>query len=461
MRVGFDPRAGRVPAKAFDRMYASKKSAAVVKGLMQQALASQSLSLSQRPYNAVPAWTSGEAGIQQGYVRQNEGNLYESLSGGTCGASAPTRTDGMYHNDGALLWAYAGPVIAPPSEEIETAPVFESTLSAAVPAGLNSFDTWANRGLLTFRGGYPVQYGASRMNLRTFTTKPGSMRGMGASVALKFNGLKLGVEFLSGTDGGHITVDGRPVVVGSVVALPAGSYWSTVTFPNRRVKTIEMFPGRGSNAVGMLAKAARDRIGPANPTIPLRGVVIGDSYFDGSSLGPFSAGKSLAQQLGQLIGVRDLWQFATGGTGLINTGTSSYYTYIQRVPEIIAAKPDFVLVWGSPNDTSYPAGDVSAAATALMRALPDVPILWFGTTYATAGTAAGIAAMDAAIAAGVAAAGKRNAMYHSMYNAGTLDVFNAGDYLASGDVHPVIWGTTFLAHAMADIYRNHFLPFIS
>lgn len=112
---------------------------------------------------------------------------------------------------------------------------------------------------------------------------------------------------------------------------------------------------------------------------PLSVVVLGDSYTAGSDMGGGNGTGwpvAFAEATGWTVALN-----AVGGSGYIQPG-ATLPSFAERVPEVIAAAPDVVIVEGGLNDASYPPEDVTAAASAqwsaLQAGLPDARIVVVG-----------------------------------------------------------------------------------
>lgn len=111
--------------------------------------------------------------------------------------------------------------------------------------------------------------------------------------------------------------------------------------------------------------------------------VIGDSYTSGSRMdsGP---GARWPARLNAAY-PWDFADFAIGGTGYLNRGTGDFPTFVERVPEVVAAQPEVVIVEGGHNDTGFPVGDVQAAAAEVLdelrTGLPDAQFIVVGVIW--------------------------------------------------------------------------------
>jgi acyl-CoA thioesterase-1 len=144
--------------------------------------------------------------------------------------------------------------------------------------------------------------------------------------------------------------------------------------------------------------------GPEAP--PVRAAFLGDSYTVG--VGDDDEGgyvRPVAERFG--------WEalvFGQTGTGYVDPGDvdPGSVPYPDRIPEVIAAEPDVVVVQGSTNDARRPE-DVQAAAlelfTALREGLPETQIVAVGPVLPPIESSGDVRRVTEAVAAAAAAAG--------------------------------------------------------
>ncbi|MFG1203228.1 SGNH/GDSL hydrolase family protein [Xanthobacter aminoxidans] len=447
--------------------------------------------LSVRPWIAPTAWTSGQT-VQVGEVRKNSATpaqWYVAISvDGVCGASEPTHTNGSAVWDGSagarVLWTHLGSSADWQDADDPAAPTLTATGSTSVPAGYVSFDLWTNRNLVTLRGCYATQHAGTGTGLLLFTfdSKSGTAAPGGCSLA--FMSDATGVAFqLPGSGGAGVKVycDGRPVRMSAIGADQSMWYYHTIAFGKRKERLWEVFFGQSHSALYNIAIPSNAQIWPAPSAVPLVGAFIGDSYLAGSTYGPFLHGNTLSAHFGRLIGIDTMWRFATGGTGLLNPGAASYYTYRERLPQVLAKNPDSIFVYGSTNDAGYTQSQVNTEALAFLDAIRNgtggqpgtsAPVFWFGPAPIS-GNYSGIQTVDTAIATAVAARPNSNIFYKSLvtsvppvfigsHNNTNFTAFSTiGEYIGGDNVHPVDKGTMYLARRMASAYANEMLPLVA
>lgn len=437
---------------------------------LKTAMQTRGQTLYPRPWIAPAAWVTATA-YTVGAVRRNAaGQWYVAASSGTSGATEPTHTSGNAVTDGGVLWTHLGAAPADPATDT-VAPTVVVTGSASVPAGLNRLETWTYRQFYTVRGGTAIQYPATnRMRINRFDRSSGSTVNGKSSVAFWTDAVKIGLEVLIGSLGIVVFVDGRPVQMGAISPNPAGNHWTTIEWIDRRPRLYEIYFDKDNANFFDVAVSATDEIWPDTQPIALKGALISDSFGDGSAFGPFLGGNSYAECLGRLTGIPDMLDMSTGGTGLINAGSGPYYTFVQRVPQLLARAPDVINVHGSVNDNASTQAAVKAAALTFIdtiRAGSTAPIFWLGP-MPLSGSYAGIGTVDAGIAEAVGERSTARVYYQSAYttvppyllgshnNAGAFAAFNnsTNRYIGGDNVHPPDKGTRYIAERHARFYAQ-------
>ena len=423
-----------------------------------------------RPWIGPPAWTSGQ-GVLVGAVRHNaSGQWYIASGGGTCGANEPVHLTGAAVSDGGVNWTHLGAPAWDPADD-PAAPTLDLTGSASTPAGMLSLDVYANRGLMRFNGCAPEQYAVTGIRAKVFDSKVGTTRRGGGSITFWSDAPKIGFAAYSSGVAVKIFVDGRPLTADPMFGGSSGNYVSTADWGARKPRLYEvMSPVGDFYMLGLYITSADQIWKPSDTTNNVRGVFIGDSYLSGSGYGPFLHGNSLSGHFGRLIGVDDMWMFGMGGTGLLNTGSSSYYTYRERLPQALALAPDAFYIYGSTNDGSYTGAALTTEALAFIdaiRAESDAPIFWFGPMSIDS---SGSSTVDASIAAAVAQRPNSNVFYKSIItselpwitgthnNSGFTWSSNISQYISGDATHPCDKGTMYFAQRMANTYIKDMLP---
>jgi len=450
------------------------KSPTGLKTRLQQSLA-YGRPLWTRPWIGPSAWTTGQA-VQSGEVRKNSATpaqWYIAGTSGTCGATEPTHVDGSLTSDGGVSWSHLG------GPDWDTAdmpgkPTIGLALGGSTPAGMVAFDVWANRNLLTLNGAYGVQYFTANMTLFTFNAKAANPVQRANSVQFWSDAPKIGFKVESTNSGMRLYCDGHPVTMSPIYPYSGTTQFFTVDWGVRKTRLWEIVFTKESRLLNM-AVASSDQVWPYKPPASLRGIFIGDSYLEGSGNGPFLHGNTLSGHFGRLIGIDDMWRAGMGGTGLLNPGSGPFYTYRQRLPELLGFSPDVIFVQGSTNDASYTQSQVNTEALAFLdaiRAATTAPVFWFGPAPLS-GNYSGIQTVDTAIASAVSARPSSNIFYKSIVTdappwfTGAHNNTNYGwssnisQYIGGDNTHPVDKGTMYLALRMASAYTNEMLPLVT
>ena len=181
---------------------------------------------------------------------------------------------------------------------------------------------------------------------------------------------------------------------------------------------------------------------PSGPP-PLRMVVLGDSIASGTSYGGLQENgwpAIVAHKFGLALTNRSL-----PGTGYA-TAFLSNKPYTARVDEIVAAKPDIVIVEGSRNDQDPAATKLAAAEVLgkLRKGLPQAGILVIGPVYSFTKNA-GTTRVNDAVKAAAAGLGLT---YIDTVKAGW---FTGPEHrmIASDGVHPTDEGHRYMADLIA------------
>jgi lysophospholipase L1-like esterase len=189
--------------------------------------------------------------------------------------------------------------------------------------------------------------------------------------------------------GGHdwgIVVDGVDNHVTNTVPNDGNLYFYTITFATTATRTITL-----NNAWPFYGVYAPVTTGyfPGGPPKKKRLVLMGDSFVEQAYVA-FSQCEGLSSQIQMLFPQLDIWALGEGGTGFVNPGPSGRTNFLGRVANIVAANPDYVLIYGGINDTGY-AADASGSnqifvnATSLIAevqtALPSAQLMIIGPQW--------------------------------------------------------------------------------
>lgn len=428
-----------------------------------------------RPPMVVPgAWTTGQA-VRQGEVRSFNALWWVALSTGTAGATAPAlNTSNPVVSDGTVLWSCIGaPTLAADDPMAPTV-----TFVTSAPAGLTNF--WSPVSFsdcFSARGGYPTTLATTGWRVYTCNWAAASPVGRFPSVVMRVDAPKFAIKLGSNRKGVRIIIDGRYYSVSSYSF--ASDTWMVMDFTavgGRTPRTIEVESGQDHmDFLGLYTTSQDQPLAP--PASNLRLGFLADSILAGSAYGPFRGGGDIGRLMSKSLGWDDPWNFSIGGTGDIATG-GSYYTYGQRIPEILTRSVDGLIYMGSTNDRGQSAADIKAARKASLtafRAGSAAPIVVFGVLpVSDAALPAGSKNLDVenAIRDAVSEIGDPLTYFIPMTaaspippitgtwnNSANPSSVNAPAYINQSDlVHPVDIGTAYIADWMATKFRSDVLP---
>ena len=427
----------------------------------------------------LPCWTPAPTYApgtlyQPGCVVTSNGRLYVAVSGGTspAAAAAPSHISASAVSDGAVLWTHAGE--APAAASVDPlAPAM--TVSTDYPPLGNVVSVIGNplecvAGAIAPLGGYVFNYGGFP-GLHTLNRGP-DVAGQHVGWEFETDEPDVCVAIFGGDRPVQFVIDGRRWSPGGVVMPGISLNYIRFTFPGqeRRARRFRVEFGSAQMALYDVRIAGTGQVwAPARDTI--RAVFISDSIVQGSGLGPFIAGGSVAQRVSGALGWSDPWDFAIGGTGYVNPG-AGFLTFGQRVAEALTRSPDMWVFMGSGNDFGHPPAEITAAALAAFRAIRSggstAPVIVLGI-WPKDGSAAQMepaikAAFDAfadPASAWVPIAGDASGVpwiTGAWNNAGHPAAANAPALIGDDANHPIDLGTAYLARRIVRAIRADVLP---
>lgn len=118
---------------------------------------------------------------------------------------------------------------------------------------------------------------------------------------------------------------------------------------------------------------------PTTAATAIRAVIVGDSYFGSAAPG----GEPVDAQIAAAMNWDYVGDYVLGGTGYIAKGLNDRYkAFPEYAEDIIADRPDVVVIEGGANDFQFGAEALRAAATEflqeLRQALPDAELVVLG-----------------------------------------------------------------------------------
>lgn len=273
----------------------------------------------------------------------------------------------------------------------------QPTVTTTYDSTLSTFFTYAaNPTAFNFYGGPATSlYGG-------YTAQANQVGGGYNSATLEFctDAPKLQMRTIQGCS--MLVVDEQPISASGVATAAGGGEqqivldWGGV----RKVRTYRALlkPDQPFLRVGV---DSLSRIwAPSNDDV-VRLAIDGDSYMAGSGL-TSAVPLTMANIAAEMLGIKDVWNGAVGGTGWLNAGAAQ--TIRGRISNLISAAPDEVWVAAGTNDS--PSGiqtEVQTYLTQLRAGLPNVPIILFGPWPKATGPSQTILDVEAAILAAVTA----------------------------------------------------------
>lgn len=265
----------------------------------------------------------------------------------------------------------------------------------------------------------------------------------------------------------RIEVNGQSISkTGNATAASGGEQqivldWSSV----RAVRTYRIHIS-GAAFISRVGVGANSRIWAPSTDDYVRVGWVGDSYTQGT--GASYGDNNYADVASALLGFKDSWHSAFGGTGYLNAG--SYVTFRGHIADIIAANPDIIVVAGGTNDANAGAtlqAEVLLYLQTLRASLPNTPIVVLGPWPKATGPNATILGVEASISAAVTqfadplckfapvAADAAGAWISGTgYQGATNASGNSDYYIWTDGTHPNDAGHDYLGRATAQAIRN-------
>lgn len=145
-----------------------------------------------------------------------------------------------------------------------------------------------------------------------------------------------------------VLVDGVDNLVTNAVPPDGNLYWFTITFATPATRTVTL--RNAYSFYGVYLPVTNDFLIPI--ALTNRMVVLGDSFTEqGYTTEAQCAG--VVSQMQTLLPQFDIWALGEGGTGFVNPGPSGRTNFVGRVGNVIAAAPQYVVVYGGINDAGF------------------------------------------------------------------------------------------------------------
>ena len=418
-----------------------------------------------------PSWLASVEAAENGdviaYVRRNGARVDSTTA--SSGGTQPRSTSAIKRLVRGILNAQSTAKALG-----EAVPVLGAPQSSVIAGYPTAWNISAKPSLFNVVGGaayYPVigsvSTAAGVQSRPPYTAGGGTNRG-GFEFVTDAPALVVHTSYTSAMASYHVYVD--DVFVGTQVGTSGEHNYWTLTFPSRRVRKILLLPDTGNyNGFFGVQTTALDRVA-APPTPPnLRVVWSGDSYCEGAAAGVWI--NAYAALVSRQLGLRDAWNVAMGGTGLLKKGLSGDRpNYRERIADIVATNPDLLIFNLSVNDSDQAPAALAAELTtyllALRTAMPDLWILISGVAAASLGPTQNVIDGEVACAAAIAALADPKIAFVPVttdtagpwfYGTGRIGATNGSGnsdlYISSDGTHPGPDGYAYLTARLAEAFK--------
>ncbi|MCX5512289.1 hypothetical protein C3941_09480 [Kaistia algarum] len=433
--------------------------------------------LIRNPWLVPPAWAQSTVQLVSDTCVAN-GNWYVCATPGTTAASGtgPSHVNGQAVQDGTAYWTYLG--AAPITVNEPGAPTLTaSTVAPTSPNNVQIFPV-GHAALFRYYGGQGEVVSANYHYPYVGDNKAGS-RQYGNSVRVGFETDSPVLTFMvpAGSPAPRILIDGRYLTIGALRRASTLTYY-TLAFPGLRTwRSVEVEGAKDLWAWYGVLISTSAHIRPPSNEHDITAYFIWDSLGAGSSYGPWLSGNNIPQRIGRRLGWTNVYNMSRGGTGPINTG-GGYYTFGERVPQLLAANPDIACFGPPTNDTGQSAASVTAATKAYLQAVragSKCPIVQMGVWPRND---ANVATTEAAVLAAVQQASDPLGLtfFIPLYDAPMMPIVTGAynvaknlvnaaldnsSYMIGGDgTHPAELGIDGLATYTAREIKRTVLPYI-
>lgn len=333
------------------------------------------------PWKTPAPWTSGQT-VVIGSVRANAGKMYVANTAGVCGATAPTHTNNVQVSDGTVSWIYFG----------QLWPLADDAGAPTLTAGSNP-----SLGRLLFPvtvpdfftplGCDPAPYAAQNTTwqLNSFNASAGTPVARHARVGFVTDDPKFDIFVKANTGGHRVIIDGRYYDYSSLNPSSDTHYvYDFSAVGTRKERTVIVEGGKSGAYFGAVEVATASFVGKLATDDEIKAAWISDSMADGSSFHNLMPGHSIPNIFAQMLGISNMRNMSSGGTGHIATNGGAAYNFGQRLADptnaAILATMDIIIVEGSTNDNGQSgiAAAVTAELTALRAINPTALIIYFG-----------------------------------------------------------------------------------
>ena len=440
--------------------------------------------LTNQPLMAPAAWTISTAYVQ-GQAVTNGGNVYICITGGTsAGAGGPTTTVAGTIADNTVSWFYAGPSFSSASNAPTSLTVtstaytgtYYRTTTGTYAAGSSQVSDSSN---FFVSGGKVTESGQNNGFGMVAATAPSPNGGlMLVQFMCDAKQLQIHIAFMT-SQGVTIYCDQNdgaglsPLTLGMSGVNVAAQNFYQIVWPTAKPRLYAVEVAFAPSVFGMLGvllnESASKVWAPTNPN-RYRAMLVGDSWFNGSTTYPVSGSLLIASQIAKLVGCTDFVIDGVGGSGYTAAGSGSVFGSTQRLSFLSAMAPDVVIVEGGTNDAGQTLGAEQAAVTAYLTAvraaLPNAIIIVSGCNTNNSGPNANAFVIEQAIQNAVAALNDPHTFFYAFSattaakawlsgtgtTAATTGSGNCDLYIA-GDAHPTYQGAAYVAYRTANAIR--------
>ena len=434
-------------------------------------------SLIRPPLVVPPAWEADTAYVVRNVVA-NAGGWYICTTAGTSASSGgpTTVTSSQPVADGTAAWVFIGGAMASASDP--AAPTVAYT--ASTPSGLTSFyQPIANPSVFRKLGAKTYTYATSYWGVETFFRKASTGYNMGARIEFMTDAPKFAIAFTNGPGPVRVFIDDQLYNINGLNGFSAGTpTYAVLDFGTVRKSRKVTVQGSSYNFGGVRVDPL-SQVWKSPTDDDLRAVIISDSIFTDSAQSSLQCGECTGNILAKLLGWNDVWNFCRGGTGYVNPGASSDYTFSERVPEGITLNPDIWIFAGTTNDPPSTAVSGKTVADVTVNALKAwqqirasgsrSPIIVFGVWPIN--NAANITLIESALQSAVTQFNDPMTFYIPLQGDSVLPILtgawnnaalsssvNNTLYLSADSLHPTDLGMRYLAERLANKIKTLVYP---
>jgi len=276
-----------------------------------------------------------------------------------------------------------------------------------------------------------------------------------------------------------VLVNGVDNGVDTRIYSDGNNYTYQIVFATNSLRQIEvLLAGSANNALQGIYVPATNSYVPYNSSKLLRFIIVGDSYTEDpipnnmDAQGNACVGVGYGTRLGQLMPALDVWSLGAGGTGYSNTDSGQRLNFPNRVQvDVVSNQPNYVLLAGGINDTSYSTNDLWGCVTntigQIVAGSPNTVIFALGPWWPRSPVDPNALNMGLVISNAMAFYGLGANYIDDLAGAGgpwitgTYNVPGSGNavqYTSGDSTHPTVAGHWYLAQRLAWELANRGVP---